>query len=140
MRIAGRAAWPIHRGAYEDFPEKGELFLYGWMAIEQTDGSVSIEAVEFGRTREDEARGLVGALAWHEPEQSAPLVREWIGAPGCVQALSRCGGLPRPWGRSEGYALAGLFAIPTRACAPHSLRLAGTLKRADLVREIAGRA
>ena len=81
LRIAGPAAWPFVAAAYEDFPEKGELFLYAWMAIEQSDGRRLAEAIELGRQSQDDARGLIGALAWHKPRAIAAEVRNWIGAP-----------------------------------------------------------
>ncbi|WP_348984123.1 HEAT repeat domain-containing protein [Mesorhizobium mediterraneum] len=135
LRIAGPAAWPFIIAAYEDFPEKGELFLYGWVAIEQTDGRRILQAVELARTREDEARGLVGALAWHEAKTIGPLVRNWIASKDefkrylAVAACLNHGVDPKDL-------LVRLIRDPDVRVRATSLRLAGKLKRADLVREI----
>lgn len=135
LRIAGPAAWPFVIAAYDDFPEKGELFLFGWMAIEQNDPRRVAEAVEFGRQRDDDARGLVDALAWHEPKTITPLVRDWIGAPDAFKrflAVSACLGHcvdPKQM-------LARLARDPDARVRAASLRLAGKLGRADLVQEL----
>ena len=39
LRIAGPAAWPAIDTVIEDFHDKGELFVVGWMAVEQSDRS-----------------------------------------------------------------------------------------------------
>ncbi|TPM48427.1 hypothetical protein FJ951_11315 [Mesorhizobium sp. B2-2-3] len=135
LRIAGTAAWPFIVAAYEDFPEKGELFLYGWMAIEQNDDRRVAEAVELGRQSENDACGLVGALAWHKPVTIAPLVRDWIGAPDAFKrflGLSACLG----HGVDPKQMLARLVRDPDTRVRAASLRLAGKLKRADLAHEL----
>ncbi len=135
LRIAGSAAWPFIVAAYKDFPEKGELFLYAWMAIEQTDGRRVLEAVEFGRATEDDARGLVGALAWHRPETIAPLVRDWIDSQDAFKrylGVSAC--LEHRVDPKQ--MVARLLRDPDARVRATSLRLAGKLKRADLVREL----
>ncbi|KRB28354.1 hypothetical protein ASD99_04415 [Mesorhizobium sp. Root695] len=135
LRIAGPAAWPFVVAAYENFPEKGELFLYAWMAIEQSNGRRMEEAVEFGRQSKDDARGLVGALAWHKPETIAPLVRDWIGAQDAFKrflGVSACLG----HGVDPKQMLARLVRDPDARVRAASLRLAGKLKRADLAKEM----
>jgi uncharacterized protein (TIGR02270 family) len=77
LRISGSAAWPFIVAQYEDFPEKGELFVATVMAVEQKDSRRIEQVLQFGRMSED-ARGLVGALAWLKPDQIGPLVRNWI--------------------------------------------------------------
>ncbi|MDX8523715.1 HEAT repeat domain-containing protein [Mesorhizobium sp. MSK_1335] len=134
LRIAGPVAWPFIVAAYDDFPEKGELFLYAWMAIEQDDGRMA-EAVELGRRSKDEARGLVGALGWHRPESIAPLVRDWIGAQDAfkrflgVSACLRHGVDPKQM-------LGRLIRDSDGRVRAAGLRLAGELKRADLANEL----
>ncbi len=138
LRIAGPAAWPFVVAAYEDFPEKGELFLYAWMAIEQGNGDRLAEAVEFGRQSQGDAHGLVGALAWHNPATIAPLVRDWIGA---QDAFERFLGVSACLGHDVDpkQMLVRLVRDPDARVRAASLRLAGKLKRADLVRELAAR-
>ncbi|WP_246677247.1 MULTISPECIES: HEAT repeat domain-containing protein [unclassified Mesorhizobium] len=134
LRIAGSAAWPFVVASYEDFPEKGELFLYTWLAIEQGNGRRLAEAVAFGRQSE-EARGLVGALAWHKPKTIAPLVRDWIGAD---DAFKRFLGVSACLGHDVDpkQLLARLVRDPDGRVRATSLRLAGRLKRSDLTPEL----
>ncbi|PBC03487.1 HEAT repeat domain-containing protein [Mesorhizobium sp. WSM3860] len=135
LRIAGPAAWPLIVATYEDFPEKGELFLYAWMAIEQNDSRRLAETLELGRQSEDNACGLIGALAWHKPQTIAAEVRDWIGAQDAfkrflgVSACLRHGVDPRQM-------LSRLVRDPDARVRAASLRLAGKLRRTDLVNEL----
>ncbi|MBZ9810870.1 MULTISPECIES: HEAT repeat domain-containing protein [unclassified Mesorhizobium] len=135
LRIAGPAAWPFIVAAYEDFPEKGELFLYAWMAFELNDGRRVVEAIEFGRQSQDDACGLVGALAWHKPETIATEVRDWIGA---QDAFKRFLGVSACLGHDVDpkQMLARLVRDPDARVRAASLRLAGNLQRTDLVSEL----
>ncbi|CDX51321.1 conserved hypothetical protein [Mesorhizobium plurifarium] len=135
LRIAGPAAWPFVAAAYEDFPEKGELFLYAWMAIEQSDGRRLAEAIELGRQSQDDARGLIGALAWHKPRAIAAEVRNWIGAPDAFKrflGVSACLG----HGVDPKEMLSRLVRDPDARVRAVSLRLAGQLRRTDLANEL----
>lgn len=135
LRIAGPAAWPFIVAAYKDFPEKGELFLFTWMAIEQADEKRIAQAAELGKAFGDDARGLVGALAWHKAQTIAPLVREWIGTHDAFRrflGVSACAEHvvdPKQM-------LARLVIDPDARVRATSLRLAGKLKRADLVNKL----
>lgn len=135
LRIAADAAWPFIVEAYEDFPQKGELFLFAWMAIERNDANRIAEAVELGRGAGDGARGLVGALAWHKPGTIAPLVRDWIGA---QDAFKRCLGVSACIGHDVDpkQMLSRLVRDPDACVRATSLHLAGTLRRTDLLAEM----
>ncbi|MDG4888086.1 HEAT repeat domain-containing protein [Mesorhizobium sp. WSM4887] len=135
LRIAGSAAWPIVVAAYEDFPDKGELFLYAWMAIEQSESRRLAEAVELGRQSEDDACGLIGALAWHKPQAIAAEVRHWISAQDAFKrflGISACLG----HGVDPKQMLSRLVRDPDARVRAASLRLAGKLRRTDLVEEL----
>ncbi|MGI6853621.1 HEAT repeat domain-containing protein [Mesorhizobium sp. 1B3] len=136
LRIAGPAAWPFIVAAYEDFPEKGELFLFTWMAIEQADKERIAEAVEFGRAFSGDACGLVGALAWHRAETIGPLVREWIGA---ADAFKRFLGVSAciEHGVDPKQLLVRLVRDPDARARAAGLRLAGKLNRTDVIEELA---
>ena len=75
IRIAGGAAWPFVIEAFETWPEKGELFVMGFLALETGDERRIEQAVNFARTQGDHGRGLVGAFRWLPAERNA--------APGC---------------------------------------------------------
>ncbi|RVB52135.1 hypothetical protein EN898_25695, partial [Mesorhizobium sp. M7A.F.Ca.CA.001.06.1.1] len=130
LRIAGVAAWPFIEAAYEDFPEKGELFLFTWLAIEQGSDNKIRQAVELGRASDDDARGLVGALAWHKAETISPLVRRWISAQDAFLrylAVAAC----REHGVDPKALLTNLMRDPDVRVRANSLHLAGVLQRLD---------
>jgi len=78
IRIAGAAAWPFIIEAFESYPEKGELFVTAFHAIETEDAKRIEQAVCFARVAEDGARGLCGAFEWLPPARTRDLVRRWI--------------------------------------------------------------
>lgn len=131
LRIAGLAAWPVIETVIEDFPEKGELFVAGWTAIEQSDLRRLDKAVALAAEL-DQPRGLVGALAWHTLAKIGPILRGWVeehdgfkrylGVAACVEHKVD----PKQW-------LDRLVRDPDPRVRATALRLAGTLGRADLV-------
>jgi hypothetical protein len=78
LRIAGAAAWPFIIDAFETYPEKGELFVTAFHAIETGDTKRIEQAVCFARVADGGPRGLCGAFEWLPPWASRELVREWI--------------------------------------------------------------
>ncbi|MDX8533966.1 HEAT repeat domain-containing protein [Mesorhizobium sp. VK25A] len=135
LRLAGADAWPFVVEQYRNFPEKGELFAYSWLAIEQRDQRRISEALELGRAAEDDARGLIGALAWHDPRAIAPSVRDWIVAPDSFRrfvGVSACIAHdvdPRQM-------LVRLIQDPDAKVRGQAARLAGKVKRSDLARDL----
>jgi uncharacterized protein (TIGR02270 family) len=134
LRIAGPAAWPAIDIVIEDFPEKGELFVAGWMALEQSDPQRLDKAVELAR-QFDQPRGVVGALTWHTVPKIAPVVREWLGD---RDGLKRYLGVaacvehrvdPKRW-------LERLVRDPDPKARAIALKLAGILGRTDLVEDL----
>lgn len=85
LRIAGTAAWRFIIEQYEDYPEKGELFVAAVTAIEQGDERRIEQLVQLSRTFSN-ARGLCGAFEWLPPKVSAPVVRAWIDAANPIKA------------------------------------------------------
>ena len=138
LRIAGPAAWPFVVAAYEDFPRRANCSSTDGWRSSMDDGRRVVEAVEFGRQSKDDARGLVGALAWHKPGTIAPLVRDWIGRRmrssgfSAYRPASDMVSIPKQM-------LARLVRDPDTRVRATSLRLAGKLKRADLVQRIDSR-
>lgn len=78
IRIAGAAAWPFVIDAFETYPEKGELFVTTFLALETDDKKRLEQAVAFARVADGGARGLCGAFEWLPPSVTAPVVREWV--------------------------------------------------------------
>lgn len=100
LRIAGAAAWPFIIDAFEDFPEKGELFIMTHHALETGDARRLDQAVAFAGAARDGPRGLCGAFEWLPPKVTAAVVRDWIDAAdpirieAAVAALAAHGGTP----------------------------------------------
>ena len=80
LRIAGAAAWPFVLDQFEEYPEKGELFVVAIRALETADARRLDQALAFARTAVDGTRGLCGAFAWLPPETTAAVVRDWLDA------------------------------------------------------------
>ncbi|RWO33500.1 MAG: hypothetical protein EOS10_07350 [Mesorhizobium sp.] len=135
LRIVGSAAWPFVDRQLEDFPDKGEFFVAGWMAIEQGDAKRVESTIEAARQAE-ERRGLVGALSWHKPQKMGKLVRDWLGA---HDALLRYLGVAACAAHDVDpkRLLGRLVRDPDADTRALSLRLAGRLKRTDLTQEMA---
>ncbi|MER8796211.1 HEAT repeat domain-containing protein [Mesorhizobium sp. M0814] len=134
LRIAGSAAWPFVDRQLADFPDKGEFFVAGWMAIEQEDAKRVDSTIEAGR-QAGERRGLVGAFSWHKPQKIGKLVRDWLGA---HDALLRYLGVAAcvAHGVDPKRLLERLVRDPDSDTRALSLRLAGKLKRTDLAQEM----
>jgi uncharacterized protein (TIGR02270 family) len=135
LRIAGAAAWRFVDQQLEDFPDKGEFFVAGWLAIEHGDAKRVESAIEAARQAE-ERRGLVGALSWHKPQKIGRLVRDWLGAHDAFKrylGVAACAAHnvdPKQF-------LGRLVHDPDADTRALSLRLAGQLKRGDLTQEMA---
>ncbi|MBB6408624.1 HEAT repeat domain-containing protein [Mesorhizobium sangaii] len=137
VRVAGHATWPLILAAYDEFPQKGELFLVSWAAIEFADTERVGQAIELGRISGDGVRGLIGALAWHKPAAISSLVRDWIDAHDEFKrflAVSAC----VEHGVDPMQRLAGLLRDPEPRVRAVGLRLAGKLKRTALFNDLRG--
>jgi hypothetical protein len=80
LRIAGAAAWPFIIDQFEDYPEKGELFVVAVLALEQGEPRRTEQSVAFARGADTGARGLCGAFEWLPPQVTAATVQNWIDA------------------------------------------------------------
>lgn len=78
LRIAGAAAWPFVIEAFETYPEKGELFVTAFLALETGDARRLEQAAAFARIADGGARGLCGAFEWLPPQVTREVVRGWI--------------------------------------------------------------
>jgi uncharacterized protein (TIGR02270 family) len=134
LRIAGSAAWPAIDTVIKDFHDKGELFVAGWMAVEQSDPQRLDKVVELAH-QFDQPRGVVGALAWHKAPKIGPLLRDWLGDRDGfkrylgVAACAEHRVDPKQW-------LERLVRDPDPRVRAITLKLAGMLARADLVADL----
>lgn len=135
LRIAGGAAWPVADRQLRDYPEKGEFFVAGWIAIELNDSTRVDQTVALAKAA-NERRGLVGALAWHRPERIGHLVRDWLGNADAFKRYLAIGACIEH-GVDPKQMLARLVKDPDAAARAFALRLAGKLKRTDLARDMA---
>ncbi len=135
LRIAGVAAWPLLIEQHDKFPDKGELFALAWMALELADNEKVAQAVGFGRLTSGDAKGLVGALAWHKPASIGPFVRSWVGH---QDAFLRFLGLSSCIAHNvdPGAVLASSLRDQDSRVRSAALRLSGQLRRTDLAREV----
>ncbi|BCH25440.1 HEAT repeat domain-containing protein [Mesorhizobium sp. L-8-3] len=131
LRIAGEAAWPFIQEQYEDYPEKGELFVFSFFAIERRDATRIAQALRLARQSQD-ATGLTGALSWLPAKAIGQLVREWITSADALErflAVSACASHQV----DPNTHLARLVRDTDARVRSSAYRLAGVLKRRDLV-------
>jgi uncharacterized protein (TIGR02270 family) len=132
LRVAGEAGWRIALAGLERFPEAGEMFVAGVLALESGDRD-RLDALQALCTAMPEAlRGLVGAIGWCNPRQIAPTVRHWHDSAErlehyltlCACSLHRAEPGPR---------FAAFLEDPDPQVKARALRLAGELGRVDLL-------
>jgi uncharacterized protein (TIGR02270 family) len=132
LRVAGERGWRIALAELERFPEAGEMFAAGVLALESGDRD-RLEALQAVCAAMPEAlRGLVGAIGWCNPRQIAPTVRHWHDSAEpldhyltlCACSLHRAEPGPR---------FSAFLEDPDPQVKTRALRLAGELGRADLL-------
>ena len=135
IRIAGAAAWPFVIEAFESYPEKGELFVAGFLALETGDEKRLEQAVNFARGQADRGRGLVGAFRWLPPDRNAARVRAWLDDPDAMKRALAVGVLAE-FGADGRDRLDRLLADPDPHVRAESCRLAGLVGRRDLAERL----
>ena len=135
IRIAGAAAWPFVIDAFESYPEKGELFVAGFLALETQDEKRLEQAVNFARGQADRGRGLVGAFRWLPPDRNAGRVRAWLDDPDAMKRALAVGVLAE-FGADGRDRLDRLLADPDPWVRAESCRLAGLVGRRDLAERL----
>ena len=80
LRIAGAAGWEIALALFEEYPEAGEMFVLGLLAIWDGQEEKTDQIVELAHKYPEAGAGLAGALTWLQPAETAPVVRTWLGA------------------------------------------------------------
>lgn len=130
LRIAGQAAWPLALAAFEDYPEQGELFVAGFLALELQDEALIQDATALARTAEDGAVGLNGAFEWHATDLTWPYVRKWIQHEDAIKVGVAVAVLIRHQ-YDPGPMLAGLLAHPDASVRAGACTLTATCQRKD---------
>lgn len=137
LRIAGEEAWPFLIDQWEAFTDKGELFAFGFHALDRQDVARLDEAVEFARAFPETERGLVGAFRWLPPTPNAPIVRDWIASVDPVRRSVAVAVLAE-FQVDPGERLRRLMEDEHPRVRAHACRLAGVIERrevSDLIRE-----
>ncbi|PBC07835.1 HEAT repeat domain-containing protein [Mesorhizobium sp. WSM3859] len=138
LRIAGGDAWAFAIEQWIAYPEKGELFVIGFLALEFRDADFIEQAVDFARNHPDADSGLIGAFRWLPPAPNAALVRSWLAG---IEP-TRCGlaiAILTEYRVDPGHRLARLIDHDSAYVRAQACRLAGTLGRRDLADRIRGR-
>ncbi|WP_192182792.1 hypothetical protein [Mesorhizobium amorphae] len=138
LRIAGGDAWPFAIEQWGAYPEKGELFVIGFLALENRDADLIEQAVGFARSQPDADRGLIGAFRWLPPAPNAALVRSWLGgADPTKRGLAAA--ILTEYGVDPGDRLPRLIDDDSAYVRAQACRLAGTVGRRDLAEQIQAR-
>lgn len=132
IRIAGSDAWPLIINAFETYPERGEMFVFAFLALELGDDKRLQQAASSARTTGDGLAGFTGAFAWQPPDLTARYVREWIAVEDPVKAGAAVAALIAQR-YDPGRLLVGLLSHPHSVVCADACRLAGLCGRLDLM-------
>jgi uncharacterized protein (TIGR02270 family) len=135
IRIAGAAAWHFVIDAFETYPEKGELFVAAFLALETSDMKRLDQAVAFVAVADGGARGLCGAFEWLAPVVTAPVVREWIAATDPVKIQAALAALTAH-GADPGDRLSMLLSHPEVGVRAGACRLVAAADRKDAIPDL----
>jgi uncharacterized protein (TIGR02270 family) len=130
---SGKAGWKAAKGLFADYPEPGELFLLGVLALRWGDADALSETVAASAAAGTAGlSALSGAIARVPRESLRPFVANWLGA---RDARLRCLGLCALWHHrvDPGVRLSELLAASDLEVRLRALKLAGALKRRDLL-------
>lgn len=131
LRIAGDEAWPFLLEQWEAFTDKGELFAFGFQALDRRDAPRLEQAVDFARDFPEADRGLVGAFRWLPPTPNAPIIRDWIaGADTTKRALAAA--VLAEYRVDPGERLRRLMDDEHPRVRAHACHLAGLIGRQDV--------
>jgi uncharacterized protein (TIGR02270 family) len=137
--IAGDDAWPIILDRFEDFPEAGELFVAGYLAMALNGGKRIDQCLWMAHQAPEARHGLAAALAWFPPAISGPTVRRMLDADSATVRATALDVLAHH--RADlGARLAGCLADPAPIVCASACALAAATGRADCVEAITGHA
>ena len=136
LAIAGSTAWPIAAELFDDYPERGEHFAMGHLALSLSDRAKLEHAADGAARTEDGGAGLLDALIRAPAARSAAAIRDWLASPDPLRRLLAAGTLrghradPGPW-------LPSLLADPDPRVRAEAARLAGAVERRDAAPRLA---
>ena len=131
LAAAGEAAWMAALAQFADWPEAGEVFVLGALALRCGEPPLVARALEAG-TGAGEAgwRGLSGAVARVTPERLRPFVADWLAS--ADPMLRRLGAAALSHHRADGRGrLTALLGDRDPTVRARALRLVGELGRRD---------
>ncbi|MDX8350498.1 hypothetical protein SLH49_21115 [Cognatiyoonia sp. IB215446] len=135
IRIAGCNAWPFIIDAFETYPERGELFVTSFLALELQDDKRIQQAVSFAKFAVDGSIGLNGAFEWQPPDLTKHYVKEWIAEKEPIKAGAALAALIAHQ-YDPGEVLADLLLHPASKIRADACRLATVCDRQDLVGQL----
>ncbi|MER8810095.1 hypothetical protein [Mesorhizobium australicum] len=133
LMASGKAGWEAAQAHFADYAEPGELFVLGVLALRWGEAEAVAPVVDAAATLgEVGVSGLSGAIARTPRENLSPFVAEWLDA---RDARLRGLGLAALWHHrvDPGARLGGLLSDPDPDVRRRAFRLAGGLKRRDLL-------
>ncbi len=137
VTIAGEAAWPIILERFEDFPEAGELFVAGYLAMALNGGKRVDQCLWMAHQSPGARAGLAAALAWFAPAVSGPTVRRMLDAESAVLRAAALDVLAHH--RADpGARLAAHLADPSPVVRAAACALAAAAGRGDCAEMVAG--
>ncbi|MBZ9794836.1 hypothetical protein [Mesorhizobium sp. ES1-4] len=133
LMAAGKAGWEGALARFADYPEPGELFVLGALALRWGDAGLVAVAID-GAASLGEAgwSSLSAAIASTPRESLRPLVAKWLDA---RDELRCCLGLYALWHHrvDPGPRLPDLASHSDARIRSRAVRLAGAIKRRDLL-------
>ncbi|QIA24478.1 hypothetical protein [Mesorhizobium sp. AA22] len=136
---SGEAAWAAANARFSDYPEAPELFVMACLALhwglEKPLAAVIEAAAELGETG---IKGISGAIARTPREKLRPFVAKWVDS---RETMLKCIGLAALWHHraDAGPTLGELAGNGQAEVRIRALRLAGALRRRDLLPAVAER-
>lgn len=139
LMASGKAGWEAAQAHFADYAEPGELFVLGVLALRWGEADAVASVIDAAAALgEVGVSSLSGAIARTPRESLRPFVAEWLDA----RDARLCGlGLAAFWHHraDPGVRLGDLLSDPDPAVSRRAFRLAGGLKRHDLLPQVAAR-
>ncbi|ESX04831.1 hypothetical protein X769_12055 [Mesorhizobium sp. LSJC268A00] len=134
---AGQAAWDLAAARFADYQEPPELFLLGALAFEwQSAPAIKFVLESAGPLGKRGLSALSGAVARSSPDRLKPFVARWLDSPVAMERALGVGALHHH-SVNPGPRLAQLLTDRDAEVRRRALKLAGALRRRDVVGEVA---